>query len=136
MTEDQYHEISILTSISKDGATEMNPVDDARKFIIDSLGVAAMQHQVTADRLNKMTNNGDLEMRQGAESGVAFLSNVVNADRLAQGLFIVRNPPPQPAVSFLHDKLNRVTHPSGKTCINLGDKTVDMHTFGKQVSNI
>jgi hypothetical protein len=41
-----------------------------------------MQRQITADRLNKMTNDGDLELRQGADGGVAFLSNVVNAGLL------------------------------------------------------
>jgi hypothetical protein len=37
-----------------------------------------------------MITDGNLEMRQG---GVAFLSNVVNAGVLAQGLFNIRNPP-------------------------------------------
>jgi len=117
--------------MSKDGAAEMTPEDDARKFILNSLGVGAMQRQITADTFNKMTNDGDLELRRGADGGVAFLSNVVNAGGLAQGLFIVQNPPSQQAVSFLRDKLNHVAHPRGKTCINLGGETVDMRTFGK-----
>jgi hypothetical protein len=34
MTEDQHRKISILASMSKDGAAEMNPEDDARKVFL------------------------------------------------------------------------------------------------------
>ncbi len=63
-----------------------------------------------------------------------FLSNVVDAGALAQGLFIVGNPPLQLAVSFLHNKVRRVAHPSLTTCINLCRETVDLHIHGKSTS--
>jgi hypothetical protein len=72
--------------------------------------------------------DGNIQMRQG---GVAFLSNVVNAGGLVRGLFIIGNPPLQPAASFLRKKVRGVAHRSGKTCINLCRETVDLHTYGK-----
>jgi hypothetical protein len=101
------------------------------RIIIDSLGGGAMQRQVTADRFNNMIKDGGLEMHRGA-GGVVFLSNVVNAGGLAQGLFIIGNPPSQLAVSFLCDKLNGVAHPSGKTCIDLCGETADICTSASQ----
>ena len=77
-----------------------------------------------------MLEDGD--MRKG---GVAFLFNVVDAGALAQGLFIARNPPSQTAASFLCDKVRRVAHPSGITCINLCGETVDLRMHGKSTSS-
>jgi hypothetical protein len=84
--------------MSKDGAAEMDPAKDAQKFIVNSLGIGTMQHQVSAEKYQKKMTGGDMHMRQG---GVAFLLNVINAGGLAQGLFIIGNPPSQPAASFL-----------------------------------
>ena len=75
-----------------------------------------MQHQVSAKKYDKMLVDGEMQMRQG---GSSLLSNVVDAGTLAQGLFIVGHAPSQSAASFLCDKVGRVTHPSGTTCINL-----------------
>ena len=49
VTEEQHREISILASMAKGGAAEMDPADDARKFLSDSLGVSAMHHKVVVD---------------------------------------------------------------------------------------
>ncbi len=73
-------------------------------------------------------SNGNLQMRQG---GVAFLSNVVNAGGLAQGLFIIGNHPLQLAASFLHEKVRGTTPQSKNTCINLCRETDDLRTYGK-----
>ncbi len=79
MTEDQHRKISILATImSKDGAAEADPGDNAWKFIVDSLGVGAMQCQVLAKKYENMMSDGNI---------------VVNAGGLAQGLFIVGNTP-------------------------------------------
>jgi hypothetical protein len=131
VTEDQHHKIFILATMSNDGAAEVDPGDNARKFIVDSLGVGAMQHQVLVEKHNKMMSDGNIQMRQG---GVAFLSNVVNAGGLAQGLFIVGNLLSQLAASFLCEKVRGVAHRSGKTCINLCGETIDLCTYGKSAT--
>ncbi len=50
-----YHDVFILTSMSKDGAAaEMDPEDDAQQYIAKSLGVGAMQRQ----KGKQIWNNG------------------------------------------------------------------------------
>jgi hypothetical protein len=90
-----------------------------------------MQHQALAEKYIKMMTDGNLKMRQG---GVAFLSNMVNAGGLAEGLFIVGNPPLQPAAFFLHEKVKGVVHPSGKTCIDLCRESIELRTHGKSAT--
>jgi hypothetical protein len=124
-----YHEIFILASMSKDGAAaEMDPEDDAQQYIAKSLGIGAMQPQVSAEEYGKMLANGEMQMQRG---GSAFLSNVVDAGALAQGLFIVGHAPLQLAATFLRNKVRRVAHPSETTCINLCGETIDLRTHGK-----
>jgi hypothetical protein len=59
-----YHKIFILASMSKDGAAaEVDPEDDAQQYIAKSLGVGAMQRQVSAEKYGKMFANGEMQMR-------------------------------------------------------------------------
>jgi hypothetical protein len=110
----------------------MDPEDDAQQYIAKSLGVGAMQHQVSAEKYGKMLVDGEMQMQRG---GSAFLSNVVDAGTLAQGLFIVGHTPLQWASTFLHNKVRRVAHPSGTTCINLCGETINFCTHGKSTSS-
>ena len=126
MTEKQHHEISILASMAKGGAAELDLADDARKFLLDSLGIGAIQRHVSAV-------DGGMQVQQ--DGGVPFLSNIVNEGGLAQALFIVNNPPSHQAMSILHSKVAGVAHPSGRTCINLCGETVDLRTYGKSSSS-
>jgi hypothetical protein len=119
--------------MSKDCAVDMDPAEDAQKFIMISLGIGAMQHQVSAEKYQKKMTDGVMQIHQG---GVAFLSNVMNIGGLGQGLFIVGNPPSQPAASFLHEKVKSVAFPSSKTCINLCGETIDLHSYGKSTLSI
>lgn len=132
VTVDMYHEIFILASMSKDGAAEMDPEDDAQQYIAKSLGVGAMQRQISAEKYGKMLANGEMQMQPG---GSAFMSNVVDAGALAQGLFIVGHAPSQSATTFLRNKVRHVAHPSGTTCINLCGETIDLRTHGKSTSS-
>ena len=116
VTVDMYHKIFILASMSKDSAAEMDAEDDAQQYIATSLGIGAMQRQVSAAKYDKIFADGEMQMRQG---GPAFLSNVVDVGVLEQGLFIVGHSPSQLAASFLCNTVRRVAHPSGTTCINL-----------------
>jgi hypothetical protein len=49
-----YHEIFILASMSKDDASEIDAEDDAQQYIAKSLGVGAMQGQVSAEKYDNM----------------------------------------------------------------------------------
>ncbi len=133
MTEEQHHEICILASMAKNGAAEMDPADDARKFLLDSLGVGAMQRHVSAEKYHKVVADGGMQVQQG--SGVPFLSNIVNEGAIAQALFFVNNPPSQQVASILRSKVDGVAHPSSRTCINLCGDTVDLRTYGKSTSS-
>jgi hypothetical protein len=86
VTEEQHREVSILASMTKGGAAEMDPVDDARKFLSDSLGVGAMQRHFSAEKYHKVVVDGGMQVQQ--DGGVPFLSNIVNKGSLAQALFI------------------------------------------------
>ena len=112
MTEEQHREISILASMTKGGAAEMDPVDDARKFLSDSLGVGAMQRHVSAEKYHKVVVDGGMQVQQ--DGGVPFLSNIVNEGSLAQALFIVNNPPSHQATSILHSKVAGVPTPAAE----------------------
>jgi hypothetical protein len=125
VTEERHRKISILASMAKSGAAEMDPADDARKFLSDSLGVSAMHHKVVVD--------GGMQVQQ--DGGVPFLSNIVNEGILAQALFIVNNPPSHQATSILRSKVAGVAHPSGAACINFCGETVDLRTYGKSISS-
>jgi hypothetical protein len=133
VTEEQHREISILASMTKGGAAEMDPVDDARKFLSDSLGVGAMQRHVSAEKYHKVVVDGGMQVQQ--DGGVPFLSNIVNKGSLAQALFIVNNPPSHQATSILCSKVAGVAHPSGVACINLCGETADLRTYGKSISS-
>ena len=112
VTKDMFHDIFILASMSKDGAAEMDPNEDAQQYIAKSLGVGAMQHQVSAEKYDKMLTDGEIQMQQGES---VFLSNVLDAGVLVQRLFIIGHDPLQLAASFLRNKVRRVAHPSGTT---------------------
>ena len=64
MTEEQHRKISILASMAKGGAAEMDPADDARKFLSDSLGVGAMQRHVSAEKYHKVAVDGGMQVQQ------------------------------------------------------------------------
>ena len=108
MTEEQHREISILASMAKGGAAEMDPADNARKFLLDSLGVGAMQHHVFAEKYHKVVVDGGMQVQQ--YGGVPFLSNIGNEGSLAQALFIVNNPPSHQATSILRSKVALLPH--------------------------
>ena len=133
VTEEQHREISILASMAKGGAAEMDPADDARKFLSDSLGIGAMQRRVSAEKYHKVAVDGSMQVQQ--DGGVPFLSNIVNQGSLAQALFLINNPPSHQATSILHSKVAGVAHPSGVACINLCGETVDLRTYGKSTSS-
>jgi hypothetical protein len=133
MTEEQQHEISILTSMAKGGAAEIDPADDSQKFLSDSLGVGAMQRHVSAEKYHNVAVDGGMQVQQ--DGGVPFLSNIVNEVRLAQALFITNNPPSHQATSILRSKVAGVAHPSGVACIDLCGETVDLRTYGKSTSS-
>ncbi len=59
----------------------------------------------------------------------------MDAGALAQGLFIIGHAPSQSAATFLCNKVRRVAHPSGTTCINLCEETIDLRTHGKSTSS-
>ena len=99
MTEEQHSKIPILASMAKDGAVEMDPADDPRKFLSDSLGVGAMQRHVSAEKYHMVAVDGGMQVQQ--DGGVPLLSNIVNEGSLAQALFIVNNPPSHQAKSIL-----------------------------------
>ena len=126
-----FHDIFILASMSKDGAAEMDPNEDAQQYIAKSLGVGAMQHQVSAEKYDKMLTDGEIQMQQGES---VFLSNVLDAGVLVQRLFIIGHDPLQLAASFLRNKVRRVAHPSGTTWINLCGETIDLRKHGKSTS--
>jgi hypothetical protein len=119
--------------MAKGGAAEMDPADDARKFLSDSLGIGAMQRRVSAEKYHKVAVDGSMQVQQ--DGGVPFLSNIVNQGSLAQALFIINNPPSHQATSILHSKVAGVAHPSGVACINLCGETVDLRTYGKSTSS-
>jgi hypothetical protein len=119
--------------MAKDGAAEMDPADNARKFLLDSLGVDAMQRHVSAEKYHKVAADGGMQVQQGG--GMPFLSNIMNKGGMAQVLFIVNNPPSQQAASILRSKVAGVTHPSGRTCINLCREIVNLRTYGKSTSS-
>jgi hypothetical protein len=133
VTEEQHREICILASLAKDGAAEMDLADDAWKFLLDSLGVGAMQCHVSAEKYHKVAADGGMQVQQGG--GVPFLSNIVNEGDMAQVLCIVNNPTSQQAASILCSKVDGVAHPSSRTCINLCGETVDLRTYGKSTSS-
>ena len=133
MTEEQHREISILASMAKGGAADMDPADDTRKFLSDSLGVCAMQRRVSAEKYHKVVVDGGKRVQQ--YGGVPFLLNIVNEGSLAQALFIVNYPPSHQATSILRSKVAGVAHPSGVACINLCGETVDLRTYGKSISS-
>ena len=133
MTEEQHHEISILASMAKGGAAKMDLADDVRKFLLDSLGVGAMQCLVSAEKYHNVAVDGHMQVQQ--DGSVLFLSNIVNEGSLAQALFIVNNPPSHQATSILCSKVAGVAHPSGIACINLCGDTVDLRTYGKSTSS-
>ena len=108
VTEEQHREISILASMAKGGAAEMDPADNARKFLLDSLGVGAMQHHVFAEKYHKVVVDGGMQVQQ--YGGVPFLSNIGNEGSLAQALFIVNNPPSHQATSILRSKVALLPH--------------------------
>jgi hypothetical protein len=110
----------------------MDPAENAQKFTKNSLGIGAMQHQISAQEYINMMADGEMQMSQGV---AASMTNVLNAGGLAQGLFIVGNPSSQPAASFLHEKVRNVAHLSGRTCIHLCGETIDLRTFGKSTSS-
>ncbi len=133
VTEEQHRKICILASMAKDGAVEMDSADDARKFLLDSLGVGAMQRHVSAEKYHKVAADGGMQVQQGG--GVPFLLNIMNEGGMAQALFFVNNSPSQQASSILCSKVDGVAHPSGRTCINLCGETVDLRTYGKSTSS-
>ena len=133
MTEEQHRKISILASMAEGGAAEMDPADDAQKFLSDSLGVGAMQRHVSAEKYHNVAVDGGMQVQQ--DGGVPFLSNIVNEGRLAQALFITNNSPSHQATSILRSKVAGVAHPSGVACINLCGETVDLRTYGKLTSS-
>ena len=133
MTEEQHRKISILSSMPKGGAVEMDPADDAQKLILDSLGIGAMQRRVSAEKYHKVAVDGGMQVQQ--DGGVPFLSNIVNEGRLAQALFITNNPPSHQATSILRSKVAGVAHPSSVACINLCGESVDLRTYGKATSS-
>jgi hypothetical protein len=133
VTEERHREISILASMAKGGAAEMDPADDARKFLSDSLGVSAMQRHVSSEKYHKVVVDGGMQVQQ--DGGVPFLSNIVNEGILAQALFIVNDPPSHQATSILRSKVAGVAHPSGAACINFCGETVDLRTYGKSISS-
>jgi aspartate oxidase len=62
VTDEQHREISILASMAKGGAAEMDPADDARKFLSDSLGVGAMQCHVSSEKYHKVVVDGGMQV--------------------------------------------------------------------------
>ncbi len=48
--------------MSKDGAAKMDLEDDAQQYIAKSLGIGAMQRQVSAEKFGKMLVDGEMQM--------------------------------------------------------------------------
>ena len=135
MTEEQHREISILASMAKVGAAEMDPADDARKFLLDSLGIGAMQRHVSTEKYHKVAVDGGMQVQQ--DGGVPFLSNIVNEGGLGGASAVYHKQPSLTSGNaYSAFKGGWCCPPSGRTwCFNLCGETEDLRTCSKATSS-